>query len=267
MYLKSVVFSVLVILVNPSYGQTGSQLNQTDPKGLKQGHWIKKNSSGHVIYDGYFKDNEPIGVMKRYFDNDSLQTIMNYRPDHKTVDVEIYHPNGFPASKGTYVNKLKEGKWQFYSEYEKGYLICEESYTQNKKNGLSVKYYKDSTPAEKINYTDDTRNGSWIQYFENGQVCLSGNYVNGILDGNFTCYYEDGKPDVKGQYKENVRDGEWIKYNPDGTVRKRMIYRSGELTNADAYKEETDFLDKMEKNKGLIPDPEKTGTLWNNLPV
>jgi hypothetical protein len=39
-------------------------------------------------------------------------------------------------------------------------------------------------------------------------------------------------------------------------------YLSGKATNAELAKQESDYLDSLEKNKGKLSDPEKTGTIW-----
>ncbi len=41
------------------------------------------------------------------------------------------------AAQGKYINQLKEGKWKFFSSSVEGYLINEEDYSKNLRNGLS----------------------------------------------------------------------------------------------------------------------------------
>jgi antitoxin component YwqK of YwqJK toxin-antitoxin module len=257
------IFSVILAALTLSLGaQKVESLNQTDSKGLKQGHWIKKTTKGHVQYEGYFKDNMPTGTFKRYYDNDSLQSSLIYSSDGKSAEATFYHQNGYLASTGKYINQLKEGTWKYYSINVRGYLVCEEEYLHNMKNGPSVKYYSDKTPSEKLNYINDLKSGEWTQYFANGQLCLKGYYSSGSLEGKFVIYFENGKPEFVGQYRNNTRDGNWIRYNPDGSVKNNINYASGLATNPELYKQETEYLNSIEKNKGKIADPEKTGTLW-----
>ncbi|HVN57799.1 MAG TPA: hypothetical protein VMT63_05840 [Bacteroidales bacterium] len=239
-----------------------ASLNQTDARGLRQGHWIKKNSMGHVLYEGYFKEGKPSGRFKRFYENDSLQSVLDYSADGKSANAVFYHPNGLVASKGKYVNQLKEGSWEFYSSYFKDYLICREEYRNNMKNGISVKFYPDSSISERVNYVNDKKSGEWTQYFVGGKPCLSGYYVDGMLDGKFTTYYDNGHPEYSGQYRDDARDGDWIKYNRDGSVKLKINYISGVPTSPELFKKETEYLDSLERNKGKIPDPEKTGTIW-----
>ena len=87
---------------------------------MKQGHWIKKYPNGHTQYNGYFRDNHPVGSFKRYFENDTLQSELIFSSDGKEANATIYQQNGLIASSGKFVNQLKEGKWKFFSERPKG---------------------------------------------------------------------------------------------------------------------------------------------------
>jgi antitoxin component YwqK of YwqJK toxin-antitoxin module len=262
MSLKTYIILVLFILPVCLPAQVTDSLNKIDSNGKKQGHWIKKYPNGHIQYDGYFRDDHPTGVFKRFFETDSLLSVLVFSSDGKLAEATIYHPNGYVASKGKFVNQLKEGKWSFYSTKIEGYLVSEEEYQNNLKNGSSVKYYPDKSLAEKLNYTKDIRTGAWIQYFPNGNACLKATYVDGKLQGKYEVFFTDGKPEYIGQYKNDARDGLWYVYNPNGTLKYNLEYVAGTLKNHDFYRKESDLLDSLEKNKGKISDPEKTGTIW-----
>lgn len=262
MDLRTIIILILLMLQTSLSAQVNDSINRTDKNGKKQGHWIKKYPSGHVQYNGYFKDDQPTGIFKRFFENDTVRSVLVFSSDGKVAEAAIYHPNGYIASKGRFVNQLKEGKWSFYSERIEGYLICEEEYLNNLKNGPSLKYYTDKNIAEKLNYSKDIRTGEWDQYFPNGNACLKANYVDGMLHGKFEVFFTDGKPEYVGQYKNDSRDGLWNIYNPDGTLKYNIEYVAGAAKNPDLYKKESDYLDSLEKNKGKISDPEKTGIIW-----
>ena len=50
---------ILSFLIGAS---TFAQVNHTDEKGLKQGKWVKTYESGKKRYEGYFKNNVPVGT-------------------------------------------------------------------------------------------------------------------------------------------------------------------------------------------------------------
>jgi antitoxin component YwqK of YwqJK toxin-antitoxin module len=257
--LLAICFTLLSVNLS---AQTGDSINSTDQNGMKQGHWIKKNSGGHTLYDGYFKDNQPIGKFIRFYENDSIQSVLVFSNGGNDTEATFYYPNGMIASHGMYKNQLKEGKWSFYSDRSEGILIYEEEYVDNLKNGLSVTYYPDKTPAEKIYYSKDRKTGEWTQYYPNGKIFLRANYIDDQLQGKFEVFYKNGNHLYSGQYKDDARNGTWYRYKQDGTLQTKIDYVNGLATNPELYIQESDYLDSLERNKGKIADPEKTGSIW-----
>jgi antitoxin component YwqK of YwqJK toxin-antitoxin module len=174
----------------------------------------------------------------------------------------MYHPNGNISSKGKYVNRLKEGKWQFFSELISGYVIVEDHYSSNLKDGLSIKFYMDSTAAEKITFIKNIRQGEWIKYYPNGTVSMKSSFLNDKINGPFEVWYENGNIQFSGQYKNDLRDGLWYIYNKNGTIKYKIEYQEGVTKDHQMDIDESDYLDLLEKNKGKIADPEKTGVIW-----
>ena len=262
MNLKTVLIIILIIISARISGQTESGINKTDDQGRKQGHWIKKYPNNYVMYDGVFKDNHPVGEFKRYFENNNIKSVLNFSEDGKEATATLYHENGYIASKGTFLNQLKEGKWQFYSEFTKGYLVSEEFYIANIKNGPALKFYPDSTVAERLTYKNDIIEGECTQYYSNGSISVKSNYLNGKFNGKFEVWFANGQIEFSGQYKNDVKEGLWLIYKNDGTVKYKITYIDGVTKDRQMDIDESDYLDALEKNKGKIADPEKTGIMW-----
>jgi antitoxin component YwqK of YwqJK toxin-antitoxin module len=260
MNLKISAIVFLVSLSVNALGQTDTTINVTDQQGLKQGHWIKKYPDNKIMYDGVFKDNHPVGEFRRYFNDGTLQSLLIFSNDGKEALATIYHPNGKVSSKGKYVDQLKEGKWQFFSAID-GYLICEEYYSGNMKNGPSIKFFPDSTIAEKINYLNDLKQGEWIQYYTNGNICQKSHYKNGKATGDFKVWFDDGKIEITGQYKNDKREGDWLIYNDDGSLKYKLHYINGIPSDNKMELNDSEYLDSLERNKGKIADPKKSGIL------
>lgn len=254
------ITSLLAISIMAS-SQTPPELNKYDQLGRKQGHWIKKNPNGTIQYEGTFLDDHPVGEFKRYYDDKTVKSVMIFSKDGKEAEAVIYHPNGFIASRGKYINQAREGKWEFFSATINGYLISDEEYLNNQRNGLSQKFFQDSTLAEKVTYRNDRKEGEWIQYYPNGTIFLKSYYSEGVLNGTFDVWFENGKPEFSGAYKNNLREGIWLIYNEDGTLKYKLNYVSGVTNDKRMEDDGTKLLDSLEKNKGNIPDPEKTGVL------
>ena len=186
---------------------------------------------------------------------------MIYSDDGRKADATIYHPNGNISSKGIYIDQMKEGKWQFFSSFKDGYLIAEEYYSKNLRNGLSLKFYPDSTIAEKLTYVNDVKQGEWTQYYPSGTMWLKSNYQNGKINGKFEVWYENGSIEFSGQYKDDSREGHWIIYKNDGTIKYKVEYVEGVTKDRQMDIDESAFIDSLEMNKGKIADPEKTGII------
>ncbi|MCU0474234.1 MAG: toxin-antitoxin system YwqK family antitoxin [Bacteroidales bacterium] len=261
MNLKIITIASLLAISVTAACQSATELNKTDPQGRKQGPWIKKYPGGLVQYEGTFKDNHPVGEFKRYFEDQSLRSVLLYSSDGKEASATIYHPNGYISSEGKYINQMKEGKWKFFSSSVNGYLIQEEEYSKNLRNGLSLKFFPDSTLAEKVRYINDRREGEWLQYYESGKIFLRTYYTAGMLNGKFEVWFENGNIEYSGYYKNNLRDGSWRIFKEDGTLKYELNYIGGIAGDNRMEKEAAEFLDKLESTKGKIPDPEKTGTI------
>jgi antitoxin component YwqK of YwqJK toxin-antitoxin module len=261
MELKILIMTFLLAVSGVTPAQNDTAVNKTDQQGRKQGHWIKKYPNESIMYDGYFKDGHPIGEFNRYYDDQSLKSVLIYSEDGRTAKATIYHPNGKISSKGTYIDQMKDGKWQFFSAFTDGHLITEEYYSKNLKNGLCLKFYPDSSIAERLSYSGDKKEGEWIQYYPSGSVWLKSNYLNGMINGKFEVWFENGKIEFSGQYKNDSRDGIWTIYKDDGTIKYKLEYLEGITKDHQLDIDESDFLDSLEKNEGRTADPEKTGVI------
>lgn len=258
--MNSKTIAIIAFLVISAAGncQTNTKINITDIKGNKQGPWEKKYPNGSIMYEGFFTDNHPVGEFRRYYEDKTLKSLLIYNNDGKEAVAEIYHPNGYIASRGKYINQLKEGKWKFFSEIFNGYLLSEEQYTGNIRNGISLTFYPDSTIAEKIIYAAGVKHGEWIRYYPDGKVSLKSTYINGKVNGKFEAWYENGAIQFSGQYRNDLRHGKWLIYNNKGSLKYTLEYVNGITTDRRLDLEESNYLDSLEQNKGKIADPEKS---------
>jgi antitoxin component YwqK of YwqJK toxin-antitoxin module len=259
MKLKATIIAYLLIISVCASSQTGQNINLTDKQGRKQGHWIKKYPNENTMYEGNFKDDHPVGDFKRYFDDQKLKSVLIYSEDGRKASATIYHSNGNIAAKGNYIDQLKDGKWQFFSEFTNSYLVAEEYYSANLRNGPSLKFFHDSTIAESLSYSNDIKQGEWMKFYPSGAVLMKTNFLKGKMNGKFEVWFKNNSIEFSGQYKNDARDGLWIVYNDDGTVKYKLMYVDGVTKDRQMEIDESDFLDSLEKNKGKTADPEKSG--------
>ncbi len=203
--------------------------NEVDSKNRKQGHWEKFHSTtGKPAYKATFKDDQPVGIMQRFYEDGTLQVEVDYGTG-KSGRAKLFYPDGESVmAEGKYLGQERDSVWRFYSP--EGALTSEEQYVNGKKNGLSRVYFADGSIAEKINYKDDVPNGDWEQFYLNGQPKLKANVVNGIqYEGKYTMYYDDGKKQIEGSYVNGKKESSWYEFNPDGSIKVIYVYRNGNV--------------------------------------
>jgi antitoxin component YwqK of YwqJK toxin-antitoxin module len=260
--MKRPIWLLLLILI-PLYTSNAQEgINTIDEKGLPQGHWIKKYDNGELMYEGYFEDDKPIGEFRRYDEKGKLTSVLTHNGDNDTIKAFFYHPNGYIAGKGKYVSKEKSGEWYYYSDYIEDHLLMKCTYHQGKPEGMSIKYHWNGEIAEKLEFSEGNKSGSWKQYYTDGTLALESSYMEGKLNGEFRSWHPNGTREITGQYKNDTRTGQWYFFNKDGSVRKEIKYNNGIPENrAELIKEETEYLDKLEKEGGKLNDPEITGII------
>ena len=198
--------------------------NKTDANGKKQGVWKKYHPNGMTRYIGKFKDDQPVGVFKYYYDTGKLQVKMTHAGSGTYSNV--YYETGEIKAAGKYENQKKDSVWKYYDK--QGFKMSEEFYLSGKREGTWKTYYNTGQLTEEKEYSNDFENGSWKQYFSNGKVKLTATYEDGELSGRATYYGKNGLKAVSGVFVKGTRDGYWTFYEEDGrTVRKKEQYKNG----------------------------------------
>ncbi len=236
--------------------QPAEKINLVDVNNKKQGIWINYYSNGNIQYKGTFKDDIPVDTMTRYYENSQKMSVMIYDENGRDVYAYIYHTNGFLASEGNYRDQKKEGKWKFFSSTIDGYMITEEYYSENIRNGKSIKYFENGNIADITTYSFGIKEGEWLQYYSNGVPFLKANYSNGTLDGKFETWFNNGNPEYVGFYKDNLREGKWLIYNDDGSLKYEANYVRGTTDNKQMIIDSSESIDKMEQSGKYVDDPE-----------
>lgn len=236
------IFAFVVVL--SAFAQP--TLNYMDANGKKQGHWVIKYDNGNIKMEGDFKNNVPIGQLKKYHENGQLKYDMNYsEKDANLVTVVMYDASGELAAKGQYYAKKKNGLWQYFGDNNK--LLMEENYNHGLLDGKSVVYWQsqENQPMEIKNWKDSLREGEWLWFYEDGKIRQKAAYKADKLDGEFLVFFADGSKHIDGKYADNVRDGLWQYFNEDGSLRIKIEYNKGKIMNEDEYERaETKYINE-----------------------
>ena len=249
------LLATIVFLFMATLFATAQDINVVDSNGKRQGKWIKYYDNGVKQYEGFFKDDHPVDTMKRYNNNGTLLSVLIYSEDGVEAYAYIYYDNGYLASEGNYINQQKDGLWKFYSSTNKDYLINEEYYSENLKNGSSVTYYTNKAIAEKRFFVYGKEDGERTKYYADGSLQMKAHYENGKLNGSFESWYSNGEREFQGTYKENLREGKWLMYDEDGKVKYEANYIKGRTDNRQMDIDASDELDLMEQKGKKMLDP------------
>jgi len=233
----------------------GQSKNQRDAGGLKQGYWEAVDSNGKLVYSGYFKDDRPVGEMKRYFPTGGVRVIMNYDDTGTKVRSQFFWQSGELAAQGNYIDTQRDSVWLYYSNYTRA-LSQRVEFTAGKQNGKAQSFYPGGSVAEETIWKDGLKEGVWIQYFNNGQIKSTSVYINDKLEGAFATFYPGGKPEIEGAYRNGVPDGEWKRYDENGKLASTIKYTNGKIANYEELEAaQQEFFKKVMEQEGRIPEP------------
>lgn len=242
-----------ILIVFAGYAQ--NETNQLDSQGRKQGFWEKRLPNGKLIYQGNFKDDKPIGELKRYHTNGVIKAKLFYTEGSETVTAELYDMKGQLMAKGNYIGQEKEGNWKYYKQ---GQLISEETYDHGVKDGVSKTYYPSGELFEETHWKNNQKSGLYKAYFKTGKPYMECQMADGKRDGTCKVYFDNGQLELDGFYKQGLRDGQWKYYKQNGDFSYTLEYDLGSLLNPEVRDSIQQIqLEEIEKNKGNIIDPEK----------
>lgn len=257
----TLIFVLSGIMALVVQAQNDTLFNQTDANNLKQGWWKKTYPNGKLIYKGYFKDNKPVGEMRRYYETGELKAELKYDAKSEYAHARILYPDSQLAAEGWYFNSLKDSTWCYYSYYDHT-LTARELYSKGLRNGLMQHYYNNGNLSESLIWINDKKEGPWEQFFINNVQKLKASYHKDKLQGDFRVNYESGKPYLKGSYINDLREGKWTFFKEDGTVDMELMYHNGSTSDEKKLDEKQQELFRMiDENKGKFEEPDETNFL------
>lgn len=236
------------------------QLNHTDEKGLKQGPWEKLYANGRPAYKATFKDNNPVGMLTRYYTSGKVKVRIDYGSTGESGRAEIFTESGLVMAKGLYRNNQKDSTWVFYytSGAAPGAVSAKEEYKMGAKHGKTTIFYPNGRVAEELTWANGKKEGTWLQFYESGKIKMESGNKNDMMDGPYKYYFENGKQEINGLYKDGLEEGRWTFYKEDGKFDYELVFEKGVLKNKDEIdKKLQEQLQNWELNKDKLRDPEK----------
>lgn len=181
------------------------------------------------------------GLLKTYI----ISPITIFDVDDKATTHVRFTERAMVLIESEVKNGKREGITRHYvvdsADHSKRYLIYEQTYVNDRLNGLWKLYNLRGTPVQTENYRNDTLHGVsrqyWIdgktimaendfidganhfiarEFFDNGKVKTETTIRNGEPNGEAKAYYESGILKDKCTLKNGKREGLRVYYYPDG---------------------------------------------------
>lgn len=220
---NTLLLSLLCVCLS---GLQAQDRNQIDAKGRKQGYWVKTNAEGIKIYEGTFKDDKPVSLMKRYHEDGSLKAEMIYRNDGSAYAYLYYETRKVKLAEGKYIGQERDSVWLSFDL--NGKLVGRDTYLRGVLHGPSIVYHQDGSVSEEYNYKNGKKNGSWKQYYQNGKLMAEANFVDDKIVGEYVKNYMNGREWIRGKYNDQgLREGTWVYGNEDGKIGQMVVFRNG----------------------------------------
>lgn len=192
--------------------------NKTDNSGRRQGKWIGYHDNGQISYKGQFKNNEAVGEFLYYSEDGVLIAKNKHHKNSNITDSEMYSPSGKVIAKGSYVNKKKQGQWDYFSA-EDGSLILTENYNNGLLSGKSIVYLAGTQiVVEETEYVNGIKHGLYSKFYDNGVPMIEAAYHQDHLNGSYIHYYSNGIVKEEGLFKNGAKVGEWKTYDTEGYI-------------------------------------------------
>lgn len=141
----------------------------------------------------------------------------------------------------------KQGLWKLYSASR--LLIAEINYQNDKKHGMSIRYYPHSGELmEEAEYFDGKKHGVYKKYYYTGAAKTEGEYDLNKRTGYWVDYYlNTGEIRSEGSYERGKKHGDWKFYDSQGDLKYTYTYVKGVLKAMNGVPIEE--LKKQEKEK------------------
>jgi antitoxin component YwqK of YwqJK toxin-antitoxin module len=145
----------------------------------------------------------------------------------------------------------KQGLWKLYSASR--LLIAEMEYQNDKKHGMSRRYYPHTGELmEEAEYFDGKRHGSYRKFYYTGSTKSEGEYDKNTRTGYWVNYYHNtGEVRSEGNYERGKKIGDWKYYDSQGDLKYTYTYEKGVLVAKNGVSIEELKKQEQEKNQTI----------------
>lgn len=196
----------------------------TDLNGLRQGLWKEYYQTGELRSKGKYKNSNPIGEWKFYFQDFTLEITGAYgKKGRKQGEWVWFYPGGDTMSVANYDEGELDGRFVEYDE--NGTALTEGNYVAGLEEGLWM--YRNGNAVEKGKYEGGKQDGVWKTVLDNGKTLTEITYRDGRRHGRYAAYWENGRVKKTGKYVDGLQDGVWMQYDEEGVLFLTTLFQDG----------------------------------------
>ena len=252
--MKKQLFLLLFVILPFTFISAQETINQTDINGHKQGLWRGKYPNGSIRYEGSFTNDQPVGEWKRFHENGKIKALLHNFPNTDKASAELFDSNGVRYAKGNFKGTAKDSTWNYYNSLQ---LVGQENYSEGEKNGRSLTFFENGSPATESNWVNSQLNGVSRSFYSSGKKKTEILFQQGKRQGLNLIYYESGQIQITGQYNNDQPEGIWKFMDENGKVKYELNYKAGILLNPQVVDSiQADEFKAFDRAKGILKDPE-----------
>lgn len=200
-------------------------------------------SNGAISSEGNMRNGKPDGYWKTYFENGTIKSEgnrINYQLDSTW---KFFNDEGILVLEYFYKNGKKNGLRKNYDPQEK-YLLSDENYINDVKQGLTKFYFKNGFEKKSIPFKDGREEGIGFEYDSTGMIITILEYKAGFVKrqekinrrdkagmkyGVWKEFYSTGIVKTECTYSQNKKNGYLKEYNLKGELLNTTKYVDDEL--------------------------------------
>jgi antitoxin component YwqK of YwqJK toxin-antitoxin module len=154
--------------------------------------------------------------------------------------VKAYNNKGVLIYENNYKEQKKQGVQREYWS-SNGKIMKQESYLNDSLNGLQQEWFENGQLKNETNYIDGKKNGARNEWYENGLLNFENYFIDDSLNGIEKVWYTNGKIKSESSYKKGKRvsyklwfengqlqeEADDFNYNPEGFC--KIWFENGQL--------------------------------------
>jgi antitoxin component YwqK of YwqJK toxin-antitoxin module len=271
--MKKFVFLISVLIIAASM--------TAQDKTLPDGYTVFRYPNGTVSSEGIIKNGKPEGYWKSFYVTGVIKSEGKHT-NHLLDSIWLFYDQaGDITTKISYLYGKKNG---WYLKYAKDpsvgvYLVSQELYAGDRKEGTASLFYPDGKIRQTIAYSDGRKEGLSKEYDKNGNIITLLEYHNDFLvsrdrinrldskklkQGPWKEFYADGKIRAELNYVDDLLHGYYKEYDEKGNLMLTSLYDMGAIVRSDIDDQpEIEIINRYDDSGKLI----YSGPFRNDVPV